>query len=102
MRRAPRSGDICADRRGNRVADRIEDEGLDELQCLALCEALPLGMSLSVNGIEHSERGGLGVAGWVPVSTWLLRTAYFGGDEKAPHTMHIDVRGVVVDDVCRR
>ena len=60
------------------------------------------GMSLSVNGIEHSERGSLGVAGWVPVSTWLLRTAYFGGDEKAPHTMHIDVRGVVVDDVCRR
>lgn len=36
------SGDICADRRGNRVADRIEDEGLDELQCLTLCEALPL------------------------------------------------------------
>lgn len=60
------------------------------------------GMSLSVNGIEHSERGSLGVADWVPVSTWLLRTAYFGGDEKAPHTMHIDVRGLVVDDACRR
>ncbi len=60
------------------------------------------GMSLSVNGIEHSERGSLGVADWVPVSTWLLRTAYFGGDEKAPHTMHIDVRGIVVDEGCSR
>jgi hypothetical protein len=60
------------------------------------------GMSLSVNGIEKSVRGDLGVAGWAPVSTWLLRTAYFGGDEKAPHTMHIDVRGIVVDDACQR
>jgi len=60
------------------------------------------GQSLSVNGIEKSVRGDLGVAGWVPVSTWLLRTAYFGGDEKAPHTMHIEVRGIVVDDACQR
>ncbi len=60
------------------------------------------GMSLSVNGIEHSERGSLGVASWVPVSTWFLRTAYFGGDEKTPHTMHIDVRGIVLDDPCER
>jgi len=60
------------------------------------------GMSLSVNGIEHSVRGSLGVAGWVPVSTWLLRTAYFGRDEKAPHTMHIDVRSIVVDGACAR
>jgi len=58
------------------------------------------GMSLSVNGIEHSVRGNTGVSGWV--TTWLLRTAYFGGDEKAPHTMHIDVRGIVVDGGCER
>lgn len=60
------------------------------------------GMSVSVNGVEHAERGSLGVADWVPVSTWFLRTAYFGGDEKAPHTMHIDVRGLVVDEACQR
>lgn len=60
------------------------------------------GMSLEVDGHRHEERGGLGVASWVPVSTWLLRTAYFGGQEKAPHTLHIDVRGVVVDAPCQR
>ena len=60
------------------------------------------GMSLSVNGVEHSERGSLGIASWVPVSTWFLRTAYFGGDEKAPHTMDLDVRGIVLDEGCQR
>jgi hypothetical protein len=60
------------------------------------------GMSVRVGQNEKVVRGDLGVADWVPVSTWLLRTAYFGGDEKAPHTMHIEVRNLVVDEACRR
>lgn len=60
------------------------------------------GMSVRVGANEKVVRGDLGVADWVPVSTWLLRTAYFGGDEKAPHTMHIEVRNLVVDEACRR
>jgi hypothetical protein len=60
------------------------------------------GMSVTVNGITHEERGSNGVADWVSVSTWCQRTAYFGGDEKAPHTMHIDVRNIVVDESCQR
>lgn len=60
------------------------------------------GMSVRVGDKEKTVRGDLGVADWVPVSTWLLRTAYFGGDEKAPHTMHIEVRNLVVDEPCRR
>lgn len=60
------------------------------------------GMSVRVGDKEKTVRGDLGVADWVPVSTWLLRTAYFGGDEEAPHTMHIEVRNLVVDEACRR
>jgi hypothetical protein len=59
-------------------------------------------MSVTVNGVTHQETGDLGVADWVSVSTWFQRTAYFGGDEKAPHTMHIDIRGLVLDEACRR
>lgn len=58
------------------------------------------GMSVEVNGVRHEERGSNGVSG--PVSSWFLRTAYFGGDEKAPHMIHIDVRGIVVDEDCQR
>lgn len=60
------------------------------------------GMAVTVDGITKEVLGDDGVADWVPVSTWLLRTAYFGGDEKAPHAMHIDVRGLVVDEACQR
>lgn len=60
------------------------------------------GMSVRVGDKEKTVHGDLGVADWVPVSSWLLRTAYFGGDEKAPHTMHVEVRNLVLDEACRR
>jgi len=58
------------------------------------------GMSVTVDGVRHEERGDLDV--WGPVSTWLSRSAYFGGQEEAPHTIRIEVRGVVLDEACQR
>ena len=58
-------------------------------------------MAITADGVTHEETGAMGVD-WGPISTWLMRTAYFGGDEKSPQTMHIDVRGITVDRDCAR
>src|SRR5438309_4238159 len=36
---------------------------------------------------SHIESGSLGVS--LPL-TWVLHSAYFGGDETAPHDLHVD------------
>ena len=50
--------------------------------------------SVTINGITHTENQSLGLSMFWPSPSWILRTAYFGGDEKAPHDMAIQVRGI--------
>ena len=62
------------------------------------------GMSLTANGHSHGESGSLSAflgIPWLPVTTVLTETIYFGGDEVAQQTIHADVRGVVVDRPCQ-
>lgn len=40
---------------------------------------------------SHTETGSMNVG--LPI-TWVLHSAYFGGDEKAPHEMHVSVSNV--------
>ena len=52
--------------------------------------------------LVHAEVNGVvaeapGPAAYIPRSTWVLRTAYFGGDETAPQDIHVDVRDVWTD-----
>ena len=50
------------------------------------------GERVIAGGIKHEERSSLGLSGWIPTMTWVLCTAYFGGDEKAPHDMDVQVK----------
>lgn len=59
-------------------------------------------MFVEVNGVRHEETGDLKLPSVLPTSTWILATAYFGGDEKAPQTISVDVRGIVADEGCTR
>ncbi len=52
------------------------------------------GASARAGGAYQEARGKLGLASWVPRITWRLHTAYFGGDETAPHAMHLSARDV--------
>jgi hypothetical protein len=45
-------------------------------------------------GVRHEARGNLGLSMFFPTPTWVLKTAYFGGDETAPHDMQVFVRGI--------
>lgn len=49
------------------------------------------GETVTVNGISYTENRSLGFSSWIPTSTWVLQTAYFGGDEVAPHKIKINV-----------
>jgi len=42
-------------------------------------------------GASHTEGRSLGLSGFWPTTTWLLETAYFGGDETAPHDVDISI-----------
>jgi hypothetical protein len=53
------------------------------------------GLSVTVNGIEHKRDLSLGFSNVIPTMTWMLQTAYFGGDEKAPHDINIRVEEIV-------
>ena len=49
------------------------------------------GMSARAGAAQHAESGSMGAA--FPL-TWVLHTAYFGGDETAPHDIHVSVSNV--------
>jgi hypothetical protein len=53
------------------------------------------GLSVKVNGIEVKRDQSLGFSSVIPTMTWMLQTAYFGGDETAPHDINIRVEGIV-------
>ena len=55
----------------------------------------PNRLSVRAGSGYHEVVGDLGLNGLT--STWALVTAYFGGDEKAPHDMNITVRDLDVD-----
>lgn len=49
------------------------------------------GQAVRAGAAAHTEARSLGLSGWIPTMTWLLKTAYFGGDETAPHDLDISV-----------
>ena len=51
------------------------------------------GQTVTINGNSHTENHSLGLSGWLPTMTWVLMTAYFGGDETAPHDIDVEVQG---------
>ena len=52
------------------------------------------GMSVTVNGNTKSVRQSLDFSSWIPTTSWVLLTCYFGGNETAPHDIHVDVQDV--------
>jgi len=50
----------------------------------------------SVGGLAHEVTPG--VDGAAVRTTWVVSSAYFGGDEDAPHDIHIDVTDVLTDN----
>jgi hypothetical protein len=56
----------------------------------------PDGLRCTAGGSAHQEQGAVGVPD-SPNPTWVLRTAYFGGDETAPHDVPLDVRRIRID-----
>ena len=60
------------------------------------------GMYVTVNGNSHSETGDMNLPSWLPVGTVVLSTVYFGGDEEAPQSIKVEVRGIVADERCVR
>src|SRR4051812_2999465 len=49
------------------------------------------GIYARAGSASHTESGSLGAS--FPL-TWVLHSAYFGGDEKAPHDLHVAVSSV--------
>ena len=49
------------------------------------------GLFARAGGASHGESGSMGVS--LPL-TWVLHSAYFGGDETAPHQIHVSVSNV--------
>ena len=52
------------------------------------------GLSVTVNGNTKTVQQSLGFSSWIPTTSWVLLTAYFGGNETAPHDIHIDVQNI--------
>lgn len=55
------------------------------------------GEMVEVNGVRHEVSQALGLSSLFPTPTWVLRTAYFGGDEEAPQDISIVVRDIQVN-----
>ena len=49
------------------------------------------GLSVRAGNAVYTQAGSLGVG--LP-TTWVLHSAYFGGDETAPHDIHVNVSGI--------
>ncbi|MBI3270184.1 MAG: hypothetical protein HYZ53_14335 [Planctomycetes bacterium] len=54
------------------------------------------GLSVKVNGVPVVRNQSLGLSKLLPTMVWVLETAYFGGDETAPHDMNIQVKDIAV------
>ncbi len=52
------------------------------------------GESVTVNGQTFAVNQSLGLSLFWPTPSWILRTAYFGGNETAPQDMAIQVRDI--------
>ena len=51
------------------------------------------GSTATADGVSASEVGAVDTSGTGAV-TFEMRTVYFGGDETAPHDIHVDVRNI--------
>lgn len=49
------------------------------------------GLTARCGSFSHTQSGSMGVS--FP-TTWVLHSAYFGGDETAPHDIHVDVTNI--------
>jgi len=76
---------------GTQTMTMLTDVGLGEsIDCeLRMTDT---GLEVRAGGASHQEQGSLG-AGFVV--SWVLHSAYFGGDETAPHDIHVDVTNVM-------
>ena len=52
------------------------------------------GETVIANGVRHDENRSLGLGKFFPSPSWIMHTAYFGGDETAPHDIDVQVRNV--------
>jgi len=57
----------------------------------------PRGLSVEAGGVKYERNEALGFSALFPTPTWILETAYFGGQETAPHDLAIQVRNIVVN-----
>ena len=55
------------------------------------------GMAVTADGEIYELHEAIDMTFVIDDSTWALETIYFGGDETAPHEMHVDVRDIWVD-----
>jgi hypothetical protein len=83
-------------RDGVRISQQLTEVDLEEWVDVTL-EFTEDRYYAEVNGHAH-EVAGPSDPGLFDRTTWVLRTAYFGGDETAPHDIHIDVRDVWTDN----
>lgn len=81
--------------RGRRIDQAIAKVRLDEwVDCeIRLHRG---GLAVRVGSARHERNESLGLSSFFPTPTWVLRTAYFGGDEPAPHDMVVRVRSIRV------
>ena len=54
------------------------------------------GLMVRVGANRVQKNMSLGLSSFFPTATVILDTAYFGGDETAPHDIHIDVKDIGV------
>ena len=88
---------LYAYRDGERIYDEVASIPLETWAdvTLILSESE---ISVEVDGAVSSVTGRGSGTGLFNGTTWVLRTAYFGGDEKAPQDVHIDVRDIWTDE----
>jgi hypothetical protein len=79
--------------KGTRIMQEIAQVDLNTWVDVSI-EMTPNLESVTVNGLKHEEQRSLGLSMFWPTPSWILRTAYFGGNETAPHEMKIDVRDI--------
>jgi len=81
--------------RGRRIDQAIARVRLDEWVDVEL-RLHRGGLAVRVGSARYERAESLGLSSIFPTPTWILRTAYFGGDETAPHDMTVRVRSIRV------
>jgi hypothetical protein len=79
--------------KGQRIMQPLTKVNLDEWATVEL-RMHRGGLSAVANGTRHEVSQSLGFSSFFPTPTWVLRTAYFGGDETAPHAMTLRVKEI--------